>query len=52
MHPGLWWGKPEETTKKTNVGGMIILKWMLEEQEGVVWTGLTWPSIGTNGVLL
>jgi hypothetical protein len=30
----------------------IILKWISERQDGVVWTGLIWLRIGTSGELL
>jgi hypothetical protein len=29
-----------------------ILGWILERWEGVVWTGLVWLRIGTNGELM
>jgi hypothetical protein len=35
-----------------DVGGRIILKWILERHDGVVWTGLIWFRIGTSGGLL
>jgi hypothetical protein len=35
-----------------DTGEWIILKWNLEMQDGVVWTGLTWLRIGTSGGLL
>jgi hypothetical protein len=37
---------PEVTTHK------IILGWMLERWDGVMWTGLVWLRIGTGGELL
>jgi hypothetical protein len=30
----------------------IILKWILERYDGVVWTGLIWLRIGTGGKFL
>jgi hypothetical protein len=46
-------GKAEETTRKTNnVGEWMILKWILERQDEVVWTGFIWLRMGTNGGLL
>jgi hypothetical protein len=30
----------------------IILRWILERYDGVVWTGLVWLRIGTSGGLL
>jgi hypothetical protein len=35
-----------------DVGGRIILEWILERKDGVVWTGLIWLRIGTSGGLL
>jgi hypothetical protein len=35
-----------------DVGGWIILKWILERYDGVVWTGLIWFRIETSGGLL
>jgi hypothetical protein len=35
-----------------DVGGRIILKWILESQDGVVWTGFIWLKIGTSEGLL
>jgi hypothetical protein len=29
-----------------------ILKWILERQDGMVWTGSNWLRIGTSGGLL
>jgi hypothetical protein len=51
MHAGLWWERHMEGDhwEDQEVGGWIILKWILEEQVGVVWTGLIWLIIGTNG---
>jgi hypothetical protein len=34
------------------VSERIILKWMLEKQDGVVWTGSIWLRIGISGGLL
>jgi hypothetical protein len=44
-------GKPE---RKRPLGTprlrlVAILKWILERQDGMVWTGLIWPGIGTSG---
>jgi hypothetical protein len=35
-----------------DVGGWTILKWILERQVGMVWTGLIWLRIGKSGGLL
>jgi hypothetical protein len=31
-------GKPEATTKKTGVDGRVILKWILDKWDRLVWT--------------
>jgi hypothetical protein len=31
---------------------VTILKWILEREDGMVWTGSIWLRIGTNGGLL
>jgi hypothetical protein len=41
----------EETTRKTDVDGMII-QCLLGKQCGKLWTGFLWLRIGTNGELL
>jgi hypothetical protein len=41
-------GKPEDL----DVGGRIILKWILEREDGMVWTELISLRIGTTGELL
>jgi hypothetical protein len=38
--------------KETNVGGRIILKWILEKYSGVVWTGFIWLRIRTSSGIL
>jgi hypothetical protein len=47
-------GKPEgkRLLESSEVGGRIILKWILELQDRVVWTGLIWLRIRTSGGLL
>jgi hypothetical protein len=44
-------GRRKETTRNTKTGGWIILKWILERYDGVVWAGLIWIRIGTSGGL-
>jgi hypothetical protein len=39
----------KETARKTR---WIILGWILEREDGAVWTGLVWLRIGTSGELL
>jgi hypothetical protein len=34
---------------RQDVGGMMILVWILESWNGVMWTGLVWLRIGTGG---
>jgi hypothetical protein len=41
--------KERDHYKDQDVGGWIILKWILERQGGVVWTELIWLRIGTSG---
>jgi hypothetical protein len=50
MHIGYWWESQKERDhyKETDVGGKKILRWILERQDGVVWTGLIWLGIGTS----
>jgi hypothetical protein len=47
-------GMPEgkRTLEDQDVGGWIILRWILERDVGVVWTGLVWLRIVTGGELL
>jgi hypothetical protein len=54
MQMGYWWGRQKERDQKEEqyVGGWIILRWILEIQDGVVWTGLVWLRIGISGELL
>jgi hypothetical protein len=35
-----------------DIGGWIILGWILERRDGVMWTGLVWLRKGTGGELL
>jgi hypothetical protein len=41
--------KPEgrRPQKYQDMGGWIILGWILERYDGVVWTGLVWLRMGT-----
>jgi hypothetical protein len=47
-------GKPEgkRPLGRPRVGGRIILRWILERYDGVVWTGLIFVGIGASGGLL
>jgi hypothetical protein len=31
-----------------SIGGRIILKWIVDKYNGVVWTAFIWPRIGTS----
>jgi hypothetical protein len=51
MHIGYWWESQKERNyyEGVDIVGRIILKWILEILDGVVWTGLIWLRIGTKG---
>jgi hypothetical protein len=53
-HIGCWWESQKERDhwEDQDIGGRTILKWILERQDGVVWTGSIWVRIGTGGGLL
>jgi hypothetical protein len=48
---GILVGKPEGKCQQEDldVGGRIILIWILEIQDGVVWTGFIWLRIRDQG---
>jgi hypothetical protein len=54
MHIGYWWENQKERAHQENqdVGGWTILKYILERQDGMLWTGSIWFRIGTSGGLL
>jgi hypothetical protein len=54
MHIGYWWEsqKKRDHYEDQDVGGWIILKCILERQNGGVWTGLICLRIRTSGRLL
>jgi hypothetical protein len=47
-----WRGNEKEGDQKDDGGGKIILKWNLEKDGGVVWTGLIWLKIVASRWLL
>jgi hypothetical protein len=51
---GYWWVSQRERDhyEDQDVVGWIILRWILQRSDGVVWTGLVWLRIGTGGELL
>jgi hypothetical protein len=54
MYIEYWWESQEKRDhwEVHRVGGWTILKWILEKYDGMVWIGLIWVTIGTNGELL
>jgi hypothetical protein len=44
-------GQPEgkNPLEDLDVGGRIILKWILEKQDMVVWTAMVWLRIAAHG---
>jgi hypothetical protein len=53
MHISYWWGSQRERDQyqDQNVSGWILLRWILERDNGVMWTGLVRLQIGTSGGL-
>jgi hypothetical protein len=49
MHKVFWWESQKEIDQQEyiNVGGRIMLRWILQKYDGVVLTGLIWLSIET-----
>jgi hypothetical protein len=40
------------TLKETVVGMRMLVRWILEKQDRVIWTGIIWLRIRTTGGLL
>jgi hypothetical protein len=51
MKIGYWLESQKEIDhwKEQDVGGCMILRWILEREVEVVWTGLIWLKIQTSG---
>jgi hypothetical protein len=51
---GYWWESQKERDhwEDKDVGEWTILKWILERQDGTVWTGLIWHTIRASGGFL
>jgi hypothetical protein len=54
MHIAYWWEsqKKRDHYADQDVGGWIVLNWILERKDWVVLTGLIWLKIGTSGGFL
>jgi hypothetical protein len=44
--------KERDHYEDQDVGGWIILNWILETEDGIVWTGLMWLRLRNGGGLL
>jgi TnpA family transposase len=53
-HTEFWWESQKEQYRyeDIDVGGRIILKWILEKYDEMIRNGFTWIGIGTSGGLL
>jgi hypothetical protein len=49
-----WWESQKERTRyeDQDVGGCLMLRWILKGWYGVMWTGLVWLRIGASAELL
>jgi hypothetical protein len=54
MQIGFRWEIQKERGHREDlvIGHRIILKWILEREDRVVWTALIWLRIGTSGGFL
>jgi hypothetical protein len=50
IHVGFWWER--DHWKDLDIGGKMILTWILAKYDGFVWTRLIWLRIGITGELL
>jgi hypothetical protein len=50
MYIGFWWESQKERDhwEDLDVGGRIILEWILDKSDRVVWTGFIWLRIDTS----
>jgi hypothetical protein len=49
----LWESQKEKDRQEDeDIGGWIILKWICERYNGMIWTGLIWLKLGISGGLL
>jgi hypothetical protein len=44
--------RQDTARENLDICGRITFNWILEKQDGMVWTGFVWLRIGTSGVLL
>jgi hypothetical protein len=51
MHIGFLWESQQERDHCGDVGEGIMLKWILERWDGVVWTRFIWLRIWASGGL-
>jgi hypothetical protein len=54
MRIGYWWESQRERDhyEDQDVGGWMILRWIFEGWDGVMWTGLDWLRKGASVELL
>jgi hypothetical protein len=44
MHTEFRWdSQKEKATRKTSLVGRIVLQWISEKYEGILWSGIIWP---------
>jgi hypothetical protein len=48
MPRGLWWENQKRPLENLDVGGRIMLNWILGKDDGVVWRGFIWLRILTR----